>query len=190
MICRPKGTRLTLGWSQSRNRDTLRFALMATSTNDWIMVGNHDTKPLWLVAEERKSSEWIRDRSLLLAHRLVPEPERRHEFAARIASDHRLFCEAMFAELFLGPARNVSVFFADLLGERQLYNQPGTVGEHNWTLRVPGDYRTLYFQRVERGEALNIERALALALEARAGTLGPEAASLAQQLRNVNRRPR
>jgi len=156
-----------------------------TSTNDWIMVGNHDTKPLWLVAEERKSSEWIRDRSLLLAHRLVPEPERRHEFAARIASDHRLFCEAMFAELFLGPARNVSVFFADLLGERRLYNQPGTVGEHNWTLRVPGDYRTLYCQRVERGEALNIERTLALALEARAGILGTAAGSLARQLRNV-----
>jgi 4-alpha-glucanotransferase len=158
-----------------------------TSTNDWIMVGNHDTKPLWLVAEERKSSEWIRDRSLLLAHRLVPEPECRHEFAARIASDHRLFREAMFAELFLGPAQNVSVFFADLLGERQLYNQPGTVGEHNWTLRVPSDYRAQYSQHLQRGETLNIKCALALALEARAGSLGPEAASLAHELRNVNR---
>jgi len=154
-----------------------------TSKNDWIMVGNHDTKPLWLVAEERKSSEWIRDRSLLLACRLVPEPERRPEFASRIATDHRLFCEAMFAELFLGPAQNVSVFFADLLGERRLYNQPGTVGEHNWTLRVPGDYRVLYSQRLRRGEALNIRRALALAVEARAGILGPEAGEVVQRLR-------
>ena len=91
---------------------------------------------------------------------------RRHEFAARVASDQRLFCEAMFAELFLGPAQNVSVFFADLLGERRLYNQPGTVGEHNWTLRLPCDYRTLYVQRVQRGEAFDPQRALALALEA------------------------
>ena len=157
-----------------------------TSTNDWIMVGNHDTKPIWLVVTE-KSSQAIRDRSLLLAHRLVVEPDRRHEFAAKIASTPSLFCEAMFAELFLGPAQNVSVFFADLLGERQLYNQPGTVGEHNWTLRVPGDYQERYLQRIEHGEALNIKRTLALALEAKAGVLGAEAGSLAQQLRNVDR---
>jgi 4-alpha-glucanotransferase len=157
-----------------------------TSANDWIMAGNHDTKPLWLVAEERSPRE-IGDRSLLLAQRLVPEPERRHEFAARIASDPRLFCEAMFAELFLGPAQNVSVFFADLFGERQSYNQPGTVGEHNWTLRIPGDYEQRYARRLERGAALNLPRALALALEAKAGILGPDAASLARQLRNGGR---
>ncbi len=154
-----------------------------TSTNDWIMVGNHDTKPLWLVAAERRPSEWLRDRSLLLAHRLIPDLERRHEFAAQIVSDHHLFCEAMFAELFLGPAQNVSVFFADLLGEERLYNQPGTVGEHNWTLRVPGDYRAQYSRRLRRGGALNIGRALALALDARADILGSEARHLAQRLR-------
>jgi 4-alpha-glucanotransferase len=147
------------------------------------MVGNHDTKPLWRVAEERNGSAWMCDRSLLLAHRLIPEPGHRHAFAARLASDHRVFCEAMFAELFLGPAQNVSVFFADLLGERQLYNQPGTVGEHNWMLRLPGNYRTVYRQRAERGDALSIRRALALALEAKAATLGSEARSLAQRLR-------
>ncbi len=156
-----------------------------TSANDWIMAGNHDTKTLWLVAEERKTSAWIRDRSLLLAQRLVSTPNRRHEFAARIAADHRLFCEAMFAELFLGPAQNVSVFFADLLGERQLYNQPGTVGAHNWTLRVGSDYQKKYFHNVERGDALNIKRALALALDAKADNLGVEAVALAQKLRNA-----
>jgi 4-alpha-glucanotransferase len=156
-----------------------------TSAADWIMAGNHDTKPLWLIAEERESSQWMRDRSLLLAHRLVAEPERRGEFVARIASDHRLFCEAMFAELFLGPARNVSVFFVDLLGEKQLYNQPGTVADQNWTLRVPSDYRTVYSQRLRRREALDMGRVLALALEAKAGILGTEVESLARQLRKA-----
>ena len=93
----------------------------------------------------------------------------------------------MFAELFLGPARNVSVFFADLFGETQLYNQPGTVGEHNWTLRVPPDYEALYARRVRCGEALGIQRVLALALEAKAAILGKEARSLALKLRNVGR---
>jgi len=157
-----------------------------TSANDWIMVGNHDTKPLWLVAEERKASDWMRDRSVLLAHRLIPEPERRRAFAERLASDHRRFCEAMFAELFLGPAQNVSVFFADLFGERRLYNQPGTMGEDNWRLRVPRDYEAVYAERLNRGEALDIRRVLALALEAKAVSLGEEAAALARQLRKDN----
>lgn len=156
-----------------------------TAAGDWIMVGNHDTKPLWLVAEERKGSPWIEERAELLARRLVPQPERRAAFVQRIASNGNRFCEAMFAELFLGPAHNVSVFFADLFGEKQLYNQPGTVGDHNWRLRVPADYRTLYAERLACGEALNIPRVLALALEARADTLAPEAASLAARLRET-----
>lgn len=154
---------------------------------DWIMVGNHDTKPLWLLVEERKTTDWIVDRSQLLASRLAPESEQRHRFATRIASDHRLFCEAMFAELFLGPAQNVSIFFADLFGEKQLYNQPGTVGNHNWTLRMPPDYQTIYSKRVQSGDALDIKRALAMALESKAATLGSEAATLARQLRNLSR---
>ncbi|MCC6124801.1 MAG: 4-alpha-glucanotransferase [Pirellulales bacterium] len=157
-----------------------------TSAADWIMAGNHDTKPLRPAVEE-KSPQEIADRSRLLAQRLVPEIGQRHEFAARIAADPRLFCEAMFAELFLGPAKNVSVFFADLFGERQTYNLPGTVGEDNWTLRIAADYEERYARRLERGEALNLHRALALALEAKAGILGPDAASLARQLRNGGR---
>jgi len=153
-----------------------------TSPNDWIMAGNHDTKPLWLVAEERKATPWFHDRAQLLAQRLVPQPERRQEFAARAASDPRRFCEAMFAELFLGPARNVSVFFADLFGERRQYNEPGTTRAQNWTLRVPGDYQLRYAERLERGEALDVKRVLALALHARAQSLGPEAGRLAEQL--------
>ena len=154
-----------------------------TTPRDWIMVGNHDTKPLRLLVEERNASDWIHQRSLLLAGRLAPASVGRDALAARIASDHRLFCEAMFAELFLGPAQNVSVFFADLFGERQPYNQPGTVGGDNWTLRLPSDYQAMYTRRVQRGEALDIPRVLAMVLEAKAGTLGQEAEALARQLR-------
>lgn len=155
-----------------------------TSPGDWIMVGNHDTKPLWLVAEERQSSDWMLDRSRLLAERLAPATVSREEFAVRVASDPRRFCEAMFAELFLGPARNISIFFADLLGERQLYNLPGSIGEHNWTLRMPSNYREVYAQRTASGDAMNIPRVLAMALDAKAAALGSEAVGLAEKLRN------
>ncbi|MFZ5829902.1 MAG: 4-alpha-glucanotransferase, partial [Planctomycetota bacterium] len=111
----------------------------------------------------------------------------RAAFVARTAADPRRFCEAMFAELFLGPANNVYVFFADLLGETRLYNQPGTVADHNWTLRVAPDYRETYWQRANLGEALNLPRSLALALEARAGDLGEAAMRLAGRLREASR---
>ncbi len=156
-----------------------------TSARDWIMVGSHDTKPLWLLVEEKKATSWMRDRAALLAQRLVPESGGREAFVSRLASDPREFCEAMFADLFLGPAQNVSVFFTDLLGGKTPYNEPGTFGDRNWTLRIPADYESLYFQRAERGEAFNIRRSLALALEAKAGALGEEARALAARLRSL-----
>lgn len=156
-----------------------------TSPNDWIMVGNHDTKPLWLVVKERKATGWLRDRATLLAQRLVPESGDREAFVARLAADPRQFCEAMFADLFVGPAQNVSVFFTDLLGGKEPYNEPGTFGERNWTLRVSNDYEMLYFDRAARGEAFNIHRSLALALETKSSVLGAQARSLAARLRGV-----
>lgn len=157
-----------------------------TSPRDWIMVGSHDTKPLWLVVEENRSSGWMRDRAALLAERLAAAPDQREALVARLASDPQRFCEAMFAELFLGPARNVSVFFADLLGEKQPYNRPGTASADNWTLRVAGDYQAQYFARAARSEAMDIKRALAWALEAKAAILPPEAGPLAEQLRHAS----
>jgi len=153
-----------------------------TSPHDWIMVGSHDTPPLWRIAEEKKASPWMRERALLLGKRLVPDSRQRPDFIESAASDPVKFCEAMFAELFLGPAQNVSVFFTDLLGMHESYNEPGTVGDHNWSLRVPADYENIYVQRAERGEAFNVRRALALALTARAPDLGEEAQALARRL--------
>ena len=58
------------------------------------------------------------------------------------------------------------IFFADLLGLHELYNVPGTVNEENWTLRVPADYPREYREKLSRDGALNLPRALALALRA------------------------
>ena len=46
-------------------------------------------------------------------------------------------------ELFLGPARNVQIFWADLFGVREIYNRPGVVGPENWCLRVPERFAAL-----------------------------------------------
>ncbi len=59
------------------------------------------------------------------------------------------------------------VFFTDLFGNIETYNQPGIVSNDNWTLRVPRDYKRSYKEKIAKNTALNIPKALAVALRSR-----------------------
>jgi 4-alpha-glucanotransferase len=134
---------------------------------DWIMVGNHDTKPIWRLIEDWEESGELRERASYLAGRLGPEGSAREEFVERLARDPRLLAQAYFADIFASQAENVMIFFSDLFGLTELYNQPGTISDANWSLRLPTDYRREYLERVAQDRALNLPLALALALQAR-----------------------
>ncbi len=151
--------------------------------SDWIMVGNHDTKPAWRVVTEWKQSGEIEARAQYLAERLEPRPQLRAAFAAELVADPSRLCEAMFADLFASPARNVSIFFPDLLGMSDVYNEPGTISDTNWSLRVPRDYETLYHDRLESNRAVSIPRALIMALHARYPEPSPEILDLIERLK-------
>lgn len=137
------------------------------SPRDWVMVGTHDTPPLWALLE-RWSEAQRRDRAAYLAARLAPTPGERAGLAARFAAPGAL-AQAHLADLLLGPARHALVFFADLLGERRVYNRPGTIDPENWSLRVTPDFQRLYRERLRAGQALDLPGAVALALRARGG---------------------
>ena len=77
---------------------------------------------------------------------------------------------ALFAEMLASAAENVSVFFTDLFGFDEPYNVPGTISDDNWSLRLGPDFERDYADKVRRGEALNLPRALAMAF----GGRGPE----------------
>ncbi len=152
------------------------------SPRDWIMIGNHDTRPIWLLVDAWAADGSLRDRAAYLATRLVVDPRARPAFAAELLRDPRRVAQAALAEIFVGDARHVLVFFSDLFGLREVYNEPGTVKAENWSLRLAADWRRTYEERRERGEALDVPRALALALRARASRLPPEHAELARAL--------
>jgi 4-alpha-glucanotransferase len=133
---------------------------------DWVMVGTHDTPPLWRVASRWRETGDDRAQADYLAWRLHPEPEGREAFARRLAAEPGLLVQAKFADLFACRARNVMIFFSDLFGLLDIYNAPGSVNEENWTLRVPADYAREYRQKLARDAALNLPKALALALRA------------------------
>lgn len=130
---------------------------------DWVMLGNHDTAPIFAVirgwsAAQRAS--WVAH----LTRRLSPR-------APRWDADGYL-ASAMVAELFACAANNVSIFFADLFGETSRFNAPGTVSDANWSLRLPPDFARVHAERIERAQAIDLRLALALALDARGSTSG------------------
>ncbi|MGH9550665.1 MAG: 4-alpha-glucanotransferase, partial [Terriglobales bacterium] len=149
---------------------------------DWIMVGNHDTKPIWRVAQQWQKNGEITARAQYLAERLVPDATARSAFADKIARDPDRLCQAMFADLFASPAQQISIFFSDLLGMTEVYNEPGTISNTNWSLRVPHEYEKLYDERVSRLAALSLPYALSMALGARFPMPNSEVLSLMEKL--------
>lgn len=146
---------------------------------DWIMVGNHDTRPIWLRLEEWDRAGLLGERAEYLAARLLPSGRGREGLRDRFAADPGLLAQAHFADLFASPAESVMVFFTDFFGMRETYNRPGVVSADNWSLRLPPDYPDLYRRRLTQNRAFNVPLALALALGTRGGE---DAAKVASRL--------
>jgi 4-alpha-glucanotransferase len=128
---------------------------------DWVMLGNHDTAPIFAVIRgwpPAQREAWARH----LAARLhLPRPE-------RLASAGFL-ATAMLAELLASRAENVSIFFADLFGIEERFNIPGVVSDENWTLRLPPDFADIHAHRLAQEAALDLPLAIELALDAQLG---------------------
>ncbi len=160
--------------TQKANMDNRKDVYRSENTEprDWIMVGNHDTPPIWCLVKAWHGKEEGAKHANYLAHRLSPDNSGR--FAALLAADPRRLAHAKVANLFLGPARHVMMFFADLFGLEETYNVPGTQHEDNWALRVPPDFAGRYEEGRRRGEMLNLHAVLALALRARPDIVCPD----------------
>jgi 4-alpha-glucanotransferase len=135
--------------------------------HDWIMVGNHDTPPLALVIDRWQGTPELARRAAYLASRLATSDTERPALAEKLERDPAALALAITAELFLGPARHVQIFWPDLLGARDVYNQPGVVDDSNWSLRAPADLAAAHGDAVGRGDAPDLGAAVAWALRAR-----------------------
>jgi 4-alpha-glucanotransferase len=134
---------------------------------DWLMLGTHDTPPVFPLA-----AEWLRNgsasaRAAYLSERLIDDPAERAAAAARIASSPRELLCAHLADLFASRADSVFVFVGDLFGEREPFNRAGIVHPDNWTARLPENFEDVYAARVREGRALDIPAALRLAVTRR-----------------------
>ena len=147
------------------------YRIEAATASDWLMIGTHDTPSIWALLatwdEPRR-----RARAVHAAERLEPDPALRARFAETLVREPGLLAQALLAEMFTCAARNVLVFFSDLFGIVDSYNQPGTISSENWSLRVPRNFRDVYHERLARHRALDLRLALALALRAKPGGHG------------------
>lgn len=130
---------------------------------DWLMLGTHDTPPIYPLA-----TGWLRDggarsRAAYLAQRLIRDDAERAAAAATFASSERNLLCAMLADLFASRAESVYVFVGDLFGEVEPFNRAGIIHPDNWTARLQQNFEAVYEQRVREGRAIDVAAAVQLA---------------------------
>jgi 4-alpha-glucanotransferase len=138
--------------------------------DDWLMLGTHDTPPVFAVLNDWLATGKAQPRAAYLAERLIAEPAARATATTAFSRGAADLARAMLADLFGSPARNIYVFVGDLFGELEPFNRAGVVHPDNWAARLPADFETVYESRLREGRALDIAGALQLAL-ARAGSI-------------------
>ncbi|HEX5104001.1 MAG TPA: 4-alpha-glucanotransferase [Pirellulaceae bacterium] len=124
--------------------------------HDWIMLGTHDTPPIWQLAEQWQGGERAAGFGRYLAE-LLAAPAEREALAAQIAGNSGRLVNSLFAAMLASRARNIVVFFPDLFGLTVRYNEPGVVSDANWSLRVPADFEAFYDRQRQRGRALDLD---------------------------------
>ena len=143
------------------------YRIENSQSSDWIMMGNHDTPSIWLLArgwcDGSRGVEWAE----YLAERLLIPSNQHDDFIRRTSREPGQLVQAIFTAMLASRASHVSVFFPDVFGITGFYNMPGIVNETNWTLRVPPNFAAVYEERRRRGEALDVAWCLQRAAEAR-----------------------
>ncbi len=133
---------------------------------DWMMVGTHDTAPIWRTAAAW--SEAVAGARLEHAVRcLAPDGVGREALARHFGQSRHHLAFAELTVLFTTRARHVLLWVFDLLGSEALYNRPGVMHPDNWTLRIPAAWRAEHEARAKTCGAFDPGAALALALLAR-----------------------
>ncbi len=123
---------------------------------DWIMLGTHDTPSIWRLADEWCQSGTANDWGRYLSGLLRPSAQQ----AKQITDSSGALINTLFTAILTSRARNVVVFFPDLFGMTERYNEPGVVSDANWSLRLPPDFEDFYARQLQAGRALDVIRCL------------------------------
>jgi len=133
----------------------------------WIMIGSHDCDPLIRWWEKIKRESSLKDNAMMLVEDIYDNPVNKEKLAENVIKQPELFRKLKLAELFTSPAENIQLMFTDLFGMKETYNIPGTIGDNNWSLRIPTAFKRYYQKQLHQREALNLPDVLLTALKTR-----------------------
>jgi 4-alpha-glucanotransferase len=135
------------------------YRIENAAPEDWIMLGTHDTHSIWKLADEWCQSEIGAAWAKYLSDRLGPNIATfgtKEELSAQPGK----LVNACFAAMLASEAKHVAVFFPDLFGLRDRYNEPGLISAANWSLRLPADFEQFYDRQLASGDALDVRKCL------------------------------
>lgn len=132
----------------------------------WAITATHDSPSTkqWLKTLSLKDKLHHAER---LAEDLFPQDHTyKKDVVKSLFKDTQLFIDTLFTELFLAPAQNVQIFFADWLGMSHTYNRAGLYDNaNNWRLRIPQQFEKAYFDSVKVGKGINLPQILSQAIQ-------------------------
>lgn len=135
--------------------------------NSWVMVGTHDNEPIRMWASKLVNTEEANPYIKNLIEDLCSEFGNKDEVWHKMYTDEKYFAFMKLVECFASKAENIQIFFTDFFGINEVYNTPGTSGDPNWTLRLDGNFKEFYQEKLRSNEALNLPLVLIYAMKAR-----------------------
>ena len=131
------------------------------------MTGTHDNRPIRLFAKDMINTEADTPHVNNLMADLYSEFDGQDMIRHKLYTDDKFLAFSKLVEIFASNAENIQIFFTDFFGIQETYNIPGTLGDHNWSLRIPDNFEDLYYKNLESFDALNLPLALSYAIKAR-----------------------
>lgn len=153
--------------------------------NSWAMVGTHDNEPIRMWAQSMIGKPELTPHVENLMEDLYKEVPNYDETRQRLYTDDKFLAFSKLVEIFAAKNENVQIFFTDFFGINEVYNRPGTSGDPNWTLRLPGNFEELYERNLASGDALNLPLALIYAIKARGSEFVSKNSELISKLESI-----
>lgn len=146
------------------------YRIENAQAQDWIMFGTHDTPTIWQLAsqwcEGEEQSRWTG----YLASLSGQETSEAGSSTNRPSPGQLI--NRIFATMLSSRANHIAIFFPDLFGIKDRFNEPGVVSDANWRLRLPHDFEENYRKGCENESVLDIASCMEQALSVRKRTIG------------------
>ncbi len=153
--------------------------------NSWAMVGTHDNEPIRMWAQSMIGKPELTPHVDNLMEDLYKGVPNYDEIKEKLYTDDKFLAFSKLVEIFAAKNENVQIFFTDFFGINEVYNRPGTSGDPNWTLRLPGNFEELYEKNLSSGDALNLPLALIYAIKARGADFAANNSELISKLEKI-----